>query len=129
MIFFKRILITDLIFLFTIWYIIPAVNDLNFLLLTHCIYPVVRVAKWYYDGNEIATKSDIPSTSDFLKTSGGTLSGNTTLTSGYGFLSSYSNNLKLLRVNSSSNYFLVNKVELLQCITILVIEIVLIQLQ
>lgn len=61
--------------------------------------------KWYYDGNEIATKSDIPSTSDFLKTSGGTLSGNTTLTSGYGFLSSYSNNLKLLRVNSSSNYF------------------------
>lgn len=61
--------------------------------------------KWYYDGNEIATKSDIPSTSDFLKTSGGTLSGNTTLTSGYGFLSSYSSNLKLLRVNSSSNYF------------------------
>ena len=61
--------------------------------------------KWYYDGNEIATKSDIPSTSNFLKTSGGTLSGNTTLTSGYGFLSSYSNNLKLLRVNSSSNYF------------------------
>ena len=61
--------------------------------------------KWYYDGNEIATKSDIPSTSDFLKTSGGTLLGNTTLTSGYGFLSSYSNNLKLLRVNSSSNYF------------------------
>lgn len=61
--------------------------------------------KWYYNGNEIATKSDIPSTSDFLKTSGGTLSGNTTLTSGYGFLSSYSNNLKLLRVNSSSNYF------------------------
>lgn len=61
--------------------------------------------KWYYDGNEIATKSDIPNTSDFLKTSGGTLSGNTTLTSGYGFLSSYSNNLKLLRVNSSSNYF------------------------
>lgn len=61
--------------------------------------------KWYYDGNEIATKSDIPSTSDFLKTSGGTLSGNTTLTSGYGFLSSYSNNLKLLRMNSSSNYF------------------------
>lgn len=61
--------------------------------------------KWYYDGNEIATKSDIPSTSDFLKTSGGTLSGNTTLTSGYGFLSSYSNNLKLLKVNSSSNYF------------------------
>lgn len=61
--------------------------------------------KWYYDGNEIATNSDIPSTSDFLKTSGGTLSGNTTLTSGYGFLSSYSNNLKLLRVNSSSNYF------------------------
>ena len=59
----------------------------------------------YYGGNEIATKSDIPSTSDFLKTSGGTLSGNTTLTSGYGFLSSYSNNLKLLRVNSSSNYF------------------------
>lgn len=61
--------------------------------------------KWYYDGNEIATKSDIPSTSDFFKTSGGTLSGNTTLTSGYGFLSSYSSNLKLLRVNSSSNYF------------------------
>lgn len=61
--------------------------------------------KWYYDGNEIATKSDIPSTSDFLKTSGGTLSGNTTLTSGYGFLSSYSSNLKLLRVNLSSNYF------------------------
>lgn len=61
--------------------------------------------KWYYDGNEIATKSDIPSTSDFFKTSGGTLTGNTTLTSGYGFLSSYSNNLKLLRVNSSSNYF------------------------
>ena len=61
--------------------------------------------KWYYDGNEIATKSDIPSTSDFLKTSGGTLSGNTTLTSGYSFLSSYSSNLKLLRVNSSSNYF------------------------
>lgn len=61
--------------------------------------------KWYYDGNEIATKSDIPSTSDFLKTSGGTLSGNTTLTSGYGFLSSYSSNLKLLRVNSNSNYF------------------------
>ena len=61
--------------------------------------------KWYYNGNEIATKSDIPSTSNFLKTSGGTLSGNTTLTSGYGFLSSYSNNLKLLRVNSSSNYF------------------------
>lgn len=61
--------------------------------------------KWYYDGNEIATKSDIPSMSDFLKTSGGTLSGNTTLTSGYGFLSSYSSNLKLLRVNSSSNYF------------------------
>ena len=27
------------------------------------------------------------------------------MTSGYGFLSSYSNNLKLLRVNSSSNYF------------------------
>lgn len=61
--------------------------------------------KWYYDGNEIATKSDIPSTSDFLKTSGGTLSGNITLTSGYGFLSSYSSNLKLLRVNSNSNYF------------------------
>lgn len=59
----------------------------------------------YYGGNEIATKSDIPSTSDFLKTSGGTLSGNTTLTSGYGFLSSYSSNLKLLRVNSNSNYF------------------------
>lgn len=35
--------------------------------------------KWYYDGNEIATKSDIPSTSDFLKTSGGTLSGNVTI--------------------------------------------------
>lgn len=64
-----------------------------------------KTGKWYYDGNEIATKSDIPSTSDFLKTSGGTLSGNTTLTSGYGFLSSYSSNLKLLRVNSSSNYF------------------------
>lgn len=64
-----------------------------------------KTGKWYYDGNEIATKSDIPSASDFLKTSGGTLSGNTTLTSGYGFLSSYSNNLKLLRVNSSSNYF------------------------
>lgn len=61
--------------------------------------------KWYYDGNEIATKSDIPSTSDFLKTSGGTLSGNITLTSGYCFLSSYSNNLKLLRVGSNSNYF------------------------
>lgn len=61
--------------------------------------------KWYYDGNEIATKSDIPSTADFLKTSGGTLSGNITLTSGYGFLSSYSSNLKLLRVNSNSNYF------------------------
>lgn len=64
-----------------------------------------RTTPVYYGGNEIATKSDIPSTSDFLKTSGGTLSGNTTLTSGYGFLSSYSNNLKLLRVNSSSNYF------------------------
>lgn len=61
--------------------------------------------KWYYDGNEIATKSDIPSTSDFLKTSGGTLSGNTTLTSGYGFLSGYNSTLKLLRVNLSSNYF------------------------
>lgn len=61
--------------------------------------------KWYYDGNEIVTKSDIPSTSDFLKTSGGTLSGNITLTSGYCFLSSYSNNLKLLRVGSNSNYF------------------------
>ena len=59
----------------------------------------------YYGGNEIATKSDIPSTSDFLKTSGGTLSGNITLTSGYCFLSSYSNNLKLLRVGSNSNYF------------------------
>ncbi len=35
--------------------------------------------KWYYDGNEIATKSDIPNTSDFLKTSGGTLSGNITI--------------------------------------------------
>lgn len=33
----------------------------------------------YYGGNEIATKSDIPSTSDFLKTSGGTLSGNVTI--------------------------------------------------
>ena len=64
-----------------------------------------KTGKWYYDGNEIATKSDIPSTSDFLKTSGGTLSGNITLTSGYGFLSSYSSNLKLLRVNSNSNYF------------------------
>lgn len=64
-----------------------------------------KTGKWYYDGNEIATKSDIPSTSDFLKTSGGTLFGNTTLTSGYGFLSSYSSNLKLLRVNSNSNYF------------------------
>lgn len=35
--------------------------------------------KWYYDGNEIATKSDIPSTSDFFKTSGGTLTGNVTI--------------------------------------------------
>lgn len=61
--------------------------------------------KWYYDGNEIATKSDIPSTSDFLKTSGGNLTGNITLTSGYGFLSSYNSTLKLLRVNLSSNYF------------------------
>lgn len=35
--------------------------------------------KWYYDGNEIATKSDIPSTSNFFKTSGGTLTGNVTI--------------------------------------------------
>lgn len=33
----------------------------------------------YYGGNEIATKSDIPSTSDFFKTSGGTLTGNVTI--------------------------------------------------
>lgn len=38
-----------------------------------------KTGKWYYDGNEIATKSDIPSTSDFLKTSGGTLTGNITI--------------------------------------------------
>lgn len=35
--------------------------------------------KWYYDGNEIATKSDIPSKSNFFKTSGGTLTGNVTI--------------------------------------------------
>lgn len=35
--------------------------------------------KWYYNGNEIATKSDIPSTSNFFKTSGGTLTGNVTI--------------------------------------------------
>lgn len=38
-----------------------------------------QAGKWYYDGNEIATKSDIPSTSDFFKTSGGTLTGNVTI--------------------------------------------------
>lgn len=38
-----------------------------------------KTGKWYYDGNEIATKSDIPSTSDFFKTSGGTLTGNVTI--------------------------------------------------
>ena len=61
--------------------------------------------KWYYDGNEIATKSDIPSTSDFLKTSGGTMSGTYKLTSGCSIDSSYNNNLKLLRVDSNFNYF------------------------
>ena len=64
-----------------------------------------KTGKWYYDGNELATKSDIPSTSDFLKTSGGTMTGTYTLTSGYSINSSYNSNLKLIRVNSNTNYF------------------------
>lgn len=64
-----------------------------------------RTTPVYYDGNEIATKSDIPSTSDFLKTSGGTMSGTYKLTSGCSIDSSYNNNLKLLRVDSNFNYF------------------------
>ena len=64
-----------------------------------------KTGKWYYDGNELATKSDIPSTSDFLKTSGGTMTGTYTLTSGYSINSSSNSNLKLIRVDSKTNYF------------------------
>ena len=84
MIFFKRILITDLIF---VYYMVHNTSSKRFeFSATDPLYiSSSQGGKWYYDGNEIATKSDIPSTSDFLKTSGGTLSGNTTLTSGIWF--------------------------------------------